>query len=1032
MDLIDLASHVLWMIYCCSRVKASGSRLTMLPVECSSQAPQRVWLSSLVLLSIVLPLVSSDMCSDFQSACQLYGQENGDPQCCPGFRYQQLFGSPPPPNWLCYPCDAGSWSAGGVGNSFCVPTPAGSFSAACDGSAHACGDPAHFCPPGAASPSLVPAGAYAFCPEGDTGHCSTYLECTPGSACVNGIRTPCPGGSFSAAPGASACTPCDAGSVCAAGAVSETACPYGSYCPQNCEAPIPVPAGQQSLDAQGRPCVSSCSAIAACPLGHFCQSGVMFPCAPGSFADATGLAACTLATPGHFAAEVAAVSQQMCLEGTFSPTSGAASCTACPAGKAQALLGATNCTACALGHFSLGATSVCEECTPGTFSNRTGAGLCTPAPMGFSVTKSGQSAPSPCEPGTVSGSLGAASCSECAAGRFQANFAQTSCDLCESGTSSNGGMPTCDACRPGTNQSALGQSACELCGAGQFAGAPRAAFCDECPVSLISSVGASECVNCPPNSMSLVSGTTSCVSCLEAGMNGVECSNGSIVLQPGFWARVVREAGAWTIRTYPCPLAYCPGVTVSVIAVGQVQQCQLPRVESVLCSQCEVNSLDMDGRCVPCTHVSVSQLVAAGMVSLGLVCIILVTSQSSAGALDILLYFLQTALVLVSPQGLHSVFAVLHIFSLRPQWALSAHQCVAPLSPYLQLSAALLMPFYLLTLLLFVAVVHRLVGCCGFVTRCSPHLAWTSLRPSQYTRAAVALLLFSYNGVALAIFHYLSCISIPEVGSVNFATPSIDCLSADYHFYGVFVWIMLIAYIAGFPVFVTVWLWQNRAHILDMNKRAAVVPGDQKDAGRESSLAPVPSAVATRFRLRWGALFEMYSGPSRLYWRSWNILRRALLVAIDCFLPGAVVTRQLLFALLCLLNLMLQQWRRPYARSALNQLEEMSLLALLLLSMMLLGWPPGAHEEGSFAVQTCIALILLLTAAALLLWVCWETVPWAKVARALQSFCCRRCSRKPAAAVLRYPLLADFPGSEHEEEMTEYARGEQLEPPAGK
>ena len=163
--------------------------------------------------------------------------------------------------------------------------PAGSLSSR----SFVCGNETYYCPPGSGDRHHVDLGFYTV-PETSTLRTPSDLsalaasasasdlddtqreaqrQCGPGTFCLLGVRSPCPAGTYGAAPGlgSSACT---------------APCPAGSYCPLGSSLPTPCPAG--TYGATVGLAQPSCSGL--CLPGHWCPEGSTSPqqvqCKPGS------------------------------------------------------------------------------------------------------------------------------------------------------------------------------------------------------------------------------------------------------------------------------------------------------------------------------------------------------------------------------------------------------------------------------------------------------------------------------------------------------------------------------------------------------------------------------------------------------------------------------------------------------------------------------------------------------------------------------------------------------------------------------
>ncbi|KAJ0392262.1 hypothetical protein P43SY_006024 [Pythium insidiosum] len=190
----------------------------------------------------------------------------------------------------CRPCPAGTYG-GRPGldspacSGPCAPgyfCPAGSTSA----TPRACGSARFYCPQGSGARRLVDDGYYTmqlpFSIDSTLGRrtaassstASQQLLCEPGFFCANGIRQPCPPGTYGDRSGLTT-------SACAG------PCPPGYYCPRATAVPIACPAGTYG----GQPGLSSPTCSAPCPLGHYCEVGTVTPrpCPAGTFGGTQGL-----------------------------------------------------------------------------------------------------------------------------------------------------------------------------------------------------------------------------------------------------------------------------------------------------------------------------------------------------------------------------------------------------------------------------------------------------------------------------------------------------------------------------------------------------------------------------------------------------------------------------------------------------------------------------------------------------------------------------------------------------------------------
>ncbi|KDO27716.1 hypothetical protein SPRG_22196, partial [Saprolegnia parasitica CBS 223.65] len=312
-----------------------------------------------------------------------------------------------------------------------------------------------FCPNATALPTPCEAGHY--CASSDLQKAS---PCSPGFYCVQGSYTPTP-----------------TGQVVANGIIGNE-CPAGTYCPAGTSNPIPCPSGtfssvkQLGNVTQCLPCSAgySCpntgtilpsvpcpptvycpgnNVQVTCPLGHYCPGGVLtapVPCAAGSFANITGLAACfgcparaycgtgtiiPVSCPaGYYCPTNTTFAHEYpCLPGTFSNISALASpleCALCPPGQYCSGLPPTLSPTgpCAPGYFcALGArTRMPVDSTGGVCSDRF-------------VCLGGASVSNPVD--GVTGRL-------CNPGSFCVNGTEQACPLHT--YAAIGGQSSCDAC----------------------------------------------------------------------------------------------------------------------------------------------------------------------------------------------------------------------------------------------------------------------------------------------------------------------------------------------------------------------------------------------------------------------------------------------------------------------------------------------------------------------------------------------------------------------------------------------------------
>lgn len=169
-----------------------------------------------------------------------------------------------PLNDRVHPCAAGSFGSAGQGRRSCEgPCAAGYY---CPTGSSVpdqlpCGGAHLFCPLGSSSPSSVRPGFYSLTEAGGVDSVLTRTHeapCPEGSYCTQGVRQPCPAGTFGrdARLATAACSGrCQKGFFCPAGSVTriQRACPFGTFgadeglgdeaCSGSCLNPLDCPEG---------------------------------------------------------------------------------------------------------------------------------------------------------------------------------------------------------------------------------------------------------------------------------------------------------------------------------------------------------------------------------------------------------------------------------------------------------------------------------------------------------------------------------------------------------------------------------------------------------------------------------------------------------------------------------------------------------------------------------------------------------------------------------------------------------------------
>lgn len=293
------------------------------------------------------------------------------------------------------PCPTGSFCI----NATTFACPGGTFGAtlgltspACSGNATAgyytlsgatfatqyrCSGANMWCPPGSSAPVMPPPGftpalSYAF-----------LVECVPGSFCVNGSISLCPGGRFGATQRLSSAVcsgQCRQGYYCAPGSVSaeqEPCSGVGFFCGPACAAPERAAPGRYAAPAKDM--------SIECPRAFYCSDGTKEPCPVGVYGATTGLsrAICSgQCSAGYFCppGSVQANQTKCAQPGTFCPL-GALSVSLAPNGT-MPNADQSGVVDCPIRFWCTG--GIAALCPAGRFGNipqlftRGCAGACTP------------------------------------------------------------------------------------------------------------------------------------------------------------------------------------------------------------------------------------------------------------------------------------------------------------------------------------------------------------------------------------------------------------------------------------------------------------------------------------------------------------------------------------------------------------------------------------------------------------------------------------------------------------------------------
>ena len=182
-----------------------------------------------------------------------------------------------------------------------------------------CGNSNVFCPKGSSEPTKVTPGYYttgyvsisgSYQSDGDKSKRSSETQCEEGTYCdINGIRHPCPAGTFGNETGLTTalCSgKCSPGYFCPpeSKSIFEKTCQSAKYfCPEGSAFPIKISRGYFST---GGLTSDTHTQQKICPKGSFCIDGIKHLCAAGTYGSEEGLYSeqCSgLAKPGYYTPE---------------------------------------------------------------------------------------------------------------------------------------------------------------------------------------------------------------------------------------------------------------------------------------------------------------------------------------------------------------------------------------------------------------------------------------------------------------------------------------------------------------------------------------------------------------------------------------------------------------------------------------------------------------------------------------------------------------------------------------------------------
>ncbi|XP_063692807.1 zonadhesin-like [Bolinopsis microptera] len=418
-------------------------------------------------------------------------------------------------------------------------------------------------------------------------------KCPPGHYCEDGIKNPCPAGTYYDKTGAAAaedCLDCTAGYYCNSGTVTPSLeCTRGFYCPGGSSSPEHL----------------------KCPKGHSCgpKTGTPEPCPASMYQPQEGQAQCNYCTESHYCPR-GAVDMLECLPHSYCPHETGDPPPLCERGTyteddVRGLRKPSDCQVCPISKY----------CTNGQITGECGAGyLCvTGSYESYSTItyNTTNHLAYPCPPGhyCLAGSEAAVPCPVDTYRNISGGAAPTDCVACPRGWQCPEGSITGIPCEAGsycpsdsdTTPCPVGyyndkkgqtnmQDACVPCPPGYYCNELALPTKDghECPVGHFCP-GMNQIVRCPVGFMrDLVGGkdTDSCAACSRGRFCDGESDSGHISGQwcpAGYYCHYNESSG--TPAPKACPSGYfCPNGTNTPEACPAGYSCP---AECTIPEQCE-------------------------------------------------------------------------------------------------------------------------------------------------------------------------------------------------------------------------------------------------------------------------------------------------------------------------------------------------------------------------------------------------------------------------------------------------------------
>ena len=366
----------------------------------------------------------------------------------------------------------------------------------------------------------------------------------------------------------------------------------------------------------------------------------------------------------------------------------------------------------------------------------------------------------------------------CPAGRYSDTVGSISCTNCPIGKISSKGDSFCTSCLSGFTK--LDQSAClsNTCPAGRYSeiinNTTFTGVCIDCPIKTTSKAGESSCSLCDIDSYSYKVGTSyPCQSCTN--VLGIKCQPKSIDVNSGIYAWINNDTGLTSIRCQP---HMCIGGTID-------DMCH-PTREGILCGKCKDGYTLQGSKCVSCDKPNIGLIF---LVIFAIICynnfihFISQLPEKRAGV-KILIYYIQVVSMTTYP--LSDYLSWISFIDFNPKSTGSL--CLFPMTSFQTITLNTCMPLIFYGFFVFQIIIHK---------NLSKKFSSIEFDIKKYIKTFENMLLFVINNLIISSVQYISCISVPSLGSFNYRNPSIDCNSSQYkNLYPLFILILINGFVS--------------------------------------------------------------------------------------------------------------------------------------------------------------------------------------------------------------------------------------------